>query len=228
MSLTTITAPSLSLQTKNAVLVDELLQMSSMKAGWLPELIDVDKANEVLEKSGSAHTPPVIVLSKEQRLRYRRSCPMPSREPISPLPLNQPTRGHKRGSSAVSFSTYRAPSSPKAPFSAPLPEQRPLSDGPMAHTYVPLSARPVAFESFLPIDDYPRERRSMLALAVSVCASDIELEENFLKHTVVSTPGAEHAMTVENSKLKPAWYTKGTKMMQIMFKNKKEKALNDG
>ncbi|KAF2689665.1 hypothetical protein K458DRAFT_400363 [Lentithecium fluviatile CBS 122367] len=129
---------------------------------------------------------------------YPRIPVTPSR-PLSPNISRVPTRA------ALTIHPNR---------SLPLLSSRPLSDGPIGHTYMAVSARPRHVESFGPIERFPRPRGSqgrlsMIAYVGTICESD---EQAF-----VYTPGAEHAITPMK---KAKWYLKVAKKVKRIFKSK--------
>ena len=94
----------------------------------------------------------------------------------------------------------------------PVGRSRPLSDGPLGWTYVSVSARPhQSLESFLPPSDYARRNTSLLSLVMTSC----EPEEQ----VITATPGAEHAMAIENkSKHRIVRFMKSVKKVRHFFK----------
>lgn len=97
--------------------------------------------------------------------------------------------------------------------SVPNGRSRPLSDGPLGWTYIAVSTRPhQQLESFLPPSDYSRGNASLLSLVVSSCEPNED-------QVITATPGAEHAMTVENKKKqKVARLMKSAKKLRRFFK----------
>ena len=143
-----------------------------------------------------------------------RNAPVPIPTPRSSCPQNA-------SSSALAIPLLSRPVS-RVPTlsqlhpqvsSVPNAHSRPLSDGPLGWTYVAVSTRPhQQLESFLPPGDYSRGNTSLLSLVVSSCEPNEE-------QVITATPGAEHAMTVENKKRrKIARLVKSAKKLRRFFK----------
>ena len=128
-----------------------------------------------------------------------------------PIPV-PPARASTPTSSRVPPRTTRA-------RSLPLMTPRPLSDGPMAYTYMPVSARSGRFESLGPIERFPRPRNmdSMVSYVVTICESEEAAHERTASQIFRYTPDADYAITHVK---KVRWYAKGAAKVKKMMKEK--------
>jgi hypothetical protein len=126
-----------------------------------------------------------------------------------------------------SRTTSRVPSRPRLPSrrietrSLPLIAP-PLSAGPSAYEYMPVSERPEGFEGLGPFEHFPRapNRTSLVGAVMTLCVSDAAVERRLSSHVFAYTPGAEHSITRVKKK---TWWKKGMNKVKKLIVGRAKK-----